>query len=349
MKTSYIPICNINNKKILCFKNFSFYSFDSENTSLSPISDLHSKWIRKIFCRFKVLRRFFGLYSIKGIKINDSLFLIWHHFHFYILDISSSVINLIDSDKKYSVLHLNTSSLGPIWGEYGYNPNKDSKSIYRYNLENNAIECIYTFKKGEINHIHNIVEDTINKRFYILTGDFGNAAGIYYSDDSFKTVKRLVSGSQKYRSCFAVPFNNGLIYATDSPTQPNSLYFFKDGVLKQIAEINGSCIYACQYGDHFIGSTTVENQPDEYNNAKNKYRYNLGHGIKNWNVELFDYNLKTGDYRVILRDRKDILPMLAFGYGLFVLPVLDETYKGNLYAYGQSIKKYDQKLIKVEV
>lgn len=346
---SFKPLCVISPSELLCLKRNKLYRYNSKIEESLYICDIPNSKLRNLFLFFNILTRRFGLNNAKAAKIDNHTCLLWYHYKFYTIDLFNHEISLTVGSNNKSLLHLNTSSLGPIWGEYGYNPNKDSKSIYRYNLENNAIECIYTFKKGEINHIHNIIEDSINNRFYILTGDFGNAAGIYYTDDSFKTVKSLVSGSQQYRSCFAIPFNNGLIYATDTPTQPNSLYFLKDGVLKRIAEINGSCIYACKYGDHFIGSTTVENQPDEYNNAKNKYRYNLGHGIKNWNVELFDYNLRTGDYRVLLRARKDILPMLAFGYGLFVLPILDETYKGNLFVFGQSIKRYDQKLVKVEV
>ena len=66
-------------------------------------------------------------------------------------------------------------------------------------------------------------------------------------------------------------------------------------------------------------------------------------------MELFAYNIRTKEYKVLLRVKKDVLPMLAFGYGLFVIPVLGEDYTGELAVYGQSIKKFDQKLLIVEL
>lgn len=346
----FVPICNIDESSILCLKNNHFYVIDSRSSKQTYICQLKFSFIRRLLVRFRLARRYFGLYSIKGVKINTNLFYIYYHHHFYVLDISTRQIIEVENSKSYSILHLSASSLGPLWGEYGYNPLKKQKSIFRYNQCSHQIECLYTFNDGRINHIHNVIEDELNGRFYILTGDFDAAAGIYYTDDCFASVKKLITGKQIYRTCFVVPCNGELIYATDSPTQTNGLYVLKrDGAVKKILDINGSCIYACRYGSFFIGSTTVENQPDEHNNAKNKYRYNLGKGIKNWDVELFAYNIITGDYKVLLRSHKDILPMLAFGYGMFIIPVLDDKYKGRMLVYGQSINKYDQYLINIEV
>lgn len=349
MLKDFIPICQLDENSILCLKYDSLYSVNPTTHQKDQICRLNIPIIKRLFMRSRFCRRYFGLYSIKGTKISDTSVLIYYHKKFFILNFSSHKLHDINTDIHSSVLHFSSSSIGPIWGEYGYNPEKNKKSIFRYNNKSGKIECLYTFPDGEINHIHNIVEDNKIGRFYILTGDFGNSAAIYYTDDKFQTVKPLVYGAQDYRACFAIPYDGGLFYATDSPTQINCLYFLKNGILNKISEINGSCIFACKYRDYFIGSTTVENQPDEYNNTKNKFRYNLGEGIKNWNVELFAYNIRTKEYKVLLRVKKDVLPMLAFGYGLFVIPVLGEDYTGELAVYGQSIKKFDQKLLIVEL
>lgn len=345
----FVPICNIDKSRILCFRNNNFYSIDSKSNIKNYICKFNCSFARRLLMNFRFSRRYFGLNSIRGVKVKSNLFFIYYHHHFYILDISKKQINEIYNRKSYSILHLSSSSIGPLWGEYGYNPSKKPKSIYRYNQSNNKIECLYTFEEGWINHIHNVIEDKSIGRIYILTGDFDNAAGIYYTDDYFTSVKPLLVGNQVFRTCFVSPNEGGLVYATDSPTHINSLYFLKDGIINKISEINGSCIFACKYGNYFIGSTTVENQPSEYYNNRNKYRYNLGHGIKDWNVELFAYNMNTGDYKVLLKASKDILPMLAFGYGLFIIPVLDDEYTGDLLVYGQSVKRYDQYLMKINI
>ena len=123
----------------------------------------------------------------------------------------------------------------------------------------------------------------------------------------------------------------------------------KDQDINDITELNGSCIHSCIYKSSLICSTTVENQPSELENNRNKFRYNLGKGIKDWYVEVFCYDIDKKSYTVILRDKKDILPMLAFGYGCFHFPNLDSDYVGPVLAYGYGTKRYDQKLVSLEI
>ena len=343
------PLCNIDGYSVLCYKHGSFYCLNTLDNTLSYLMRAPFPFIKRFLSFFRLFRRYYGLYNIKAARISEQVFLVFGNHTFYLLDIENNEINAIPNNNCKSILHLSSSTIGPIWGEYGYNPLKECKSVYCFDKESQEIKLLYTFSKGEINHIHRIIEDKETNRFYILTGDFDSSAAIYYTDNKFATVDKLFAGSQEYRSCCAFTNAERLVYATDSPVQVNHLKLIQNNKITDIAELNGSCIHSCIYGNKLICSTTVENQPSEFDNHKNKYKYNLGKGIKDWYVEVFCYDIDYDSYTVILRDKKDILPMLAFGYGCFHFPNLDSDYAGPVLAYGYSTKKYDQKLISLEI
>lgn len=349
VKRNLYPLCNIDGYSILCYRHGSFYRLNTLDNTLFYLIRAPFPFVKRILSYSKLLRRYYGLYNIKAARISEQTFLVFGNHSFYLLDIEKKEIAEIPGNNCKSILHLSTSTIGPVWGEYGYNPLKESKSVYCLDKETRDIKLLYTFKKGEINHIHRIVEDKEINRFYILTGDFDSSAAIYYTDDAFVTVQQLYAGSQEYRSCCAFANSGSLVYATDSPVQVNHLKLIQDFHITDITELNGSCIHSCIYRKYLICSTTVENQPSELDNNKNKYKYNLGKGIKDWFVEVFCYSVVDDTYTVILRDKKDILPMLAFGYGCFHFPNLESDYLGPILAYGYGTQKYDQKLISLEI
>ena len=349
VRKNLYPLCNIDRYSVLCYKHGSFYSLNTLDNSLIYLISAPFPFIKRFLSYSILLRRYYGLYNIKAVRISEINFLVFGNHTFYLLDIANKEISKIPGNNCKSILHLSTSTIGPIWGEYGYNPHKESKSIFCFDKDSRSIKLLYTFKKGEINHIHRIVEDRKTGRLYILTGDFDSSAAIYYTDDSFVSVKRLYAGSQEFRSCCAIADSGRLVYATDSPVQVNHLKSIEDLQITDITELNGSCIHSCIINNNLVCSTTVENQPNELDNSKNKYKYNLGKGIKDWYVEIFSYNVDKKAYTIVLRDKKDILPMLAFGYGCFHFPILENDYEGPLLAYGYSTKKYDQKLISLNI
>ena len=133
----------------------------------------------------------------------------------------------------------------------------------------------------------------------MLAGDFGDSASIYKCDFEFNNIKKIAFGTQEFRSCVGVISNNHFLYTTDTPFQENFLmdYDLESGIVKKISSLNGSVIFYLDNKDsnHLFFSSTVENETSEMDNRRNKYKYNLGKGIKNWNsvLYLFDYENKN--------------------------------------------------------
>ena len=195
VRRNLYPLCNIDGYSVLCYKHGSFYRLNTLDNSLSYLMSAPFPFIKRVLSYSILLRRYYGLYNIKAVRISEIYFLLFGNHSFFLLDIANKVISKIPGNNCKSILHLSTSTIGPIWGEYGYNPHKESKSIFCFDKESRSIKLLYTFKKGEINHIHRIVEDRKTGRLYILTGDFDSSAAIYYTDDYFSSVKRLYAGN----------------------------------------------------------------------------------------------------------------------------------------------------------
>lgn len=47
---------------------------------------------------------------------------------------------------------------------------------------------MFTFAQGQVNHIHDVVPDPYRECFWILTGDFGEAAGIWRVTPDWSSV-----------------------------------------------------------------------------------------------------------------------------------------------------------------
>lgn len=343
----FIPLFTIDNgKKIICFNKGTFFSIDALSNSREEICKFDIGKKRRYAGLVPLLVRRFGINEIKCIKIDDKRALFNYHKNFFYLDIlNREIIPINKGSANGSVLNFTNTSIGILFGDYGYNPDRNEVGIYRIDISNKTVQKIYTFPKGKINHIHNIIEDSRNQRIWILAGDFGKSSCIMYTDDFFKTVNERVSGSQQHRSCNAFPTEKGLIYITDTPFEENHIVELSDSSLNNIVVTNGSCIYSTKFEQYVLYSTTVENQTDEYENNKNAFKYNLGEGIKDWFVELNLFNINNYKQKTILRVKKDILPMLPFQYGCFrFASVNDGDY---IYFYGQAVKKYDQVVLRI--
>ena len=211
-------------------------------------------------------------------------------------------------------------SNGIYFGEYFINPKKASVKIFQY-LNDELIE-VYTFPQGRINHIHNIIEDTNNDCLWILTGDVGESVGIYKAQNSFKSMELIVSGDQKFRSCVAFPIKGGIIYATDSQYEQNTIRrLFNTGKswsTEILHKMNGPCIYGTKIGENLFFSTSVEGV-----NSRNFIKQLLGNkkgpGINKNQSEVIRGNLKEG-FSTIYNNQKDFYPFYLFQFGNIIFP-----------------------------
>jgi hypothetical protein len=285
-----------------------------------------------------------------GIQVSSDRFIIVKDRILHEIDVKNKIISqgyqLIHGNRPLNIVPIKIDGFDNslYFGEYFSNKNRKPVGIYK-RTSKDKWEMIYEFKAGEINHIHNLIPDEINKCVWILTGDFGQSAAIWQARNNFKTVKVVLRGEQIFRSCVAFPYKGGLIYATDTPFQKNTLRFLYKKNEKWetpiIAEINGSAVYTANIGDNFIFSTVVENNGGELL-LKKIITFKRGEGIiKNEAVVYRIDNDLTLDAVVI--NKKDFLPFFLFQFGSMSFPT-GINRSDYLPIYNIGTKKYDMSL-----
>lgn len=346
-----VPLCQ-NGDYLLCYSHGKVNVIDIKTNKITMKTFLPVDKMRVLMSYSSILARRFGLTGIVGAMIDDYRSILCYRRELYIYDWNSNMISKIDSNNVAGangrILHFSKIKRGVAWGDYGYNPEKNRMGIYYYDADENTVKKCWQFECGDVNHIHNIIEDTETTRIWILTGDFDDSAAIYYTEDFFETLICAARGSQINRACIGISINNILYYASDSSNEDcNAICKLEDGVINRLYSINGSVIYGYSSNGKMFFSTTVENQSDELNNKKNLYKYNLGKGIKDWYVEVVRFETSGEKHDLCFKVKKDFLPMLPYQYGLFRFPTNGDC--DNLYIFGQAVKKYDQWLINCKI
>jgi|SRR5579871_5561107 len=199
---------------------------------------------------------------------------------------------------------------GIFWGEYFDNATRDEVHIYASTgtgatWGGERWSIAYTFPKGAIRHVHNIVHDPWGDCLWVLTGDYGNECRILRADCDFSHVEVVLQGKQQARAVAAIPTEDALYFSSDTPLESNFLYRLdRRGALSQLAPISNSSIYGCRVGDNVFFSTMVE--PSDVNRDQHVRVYGGG-GIAN-------------PWQQLLTWKKDHWPMGLFQYGNAFLP-----------------------------
>src|SRR5690348_2268861 len=86
-------------------------------------------------------------------------------------------------------LHITAAPDAPVyWGEYFDNPQRDEVHIYGSCDRGCTWHIAYTFSRGAIRHVHNIVFDEFDPCFWILTGDEAGECRILRASTDFRNV-----------------------------------------------------------------------------------------------------------------------------------------------------------------
>ncbi len=203
-------------------------------------------------------------------------------------------------------LHITAVPNGAIyWGEYFDNAARVEVHIYASTDAGATWSVAYTFPKGAIRHVHNIVHDPWGDCLWVLTGDYGDECRILRAACDFSRVEAVLQGQQQARAVAAIPTEDGLYFSSDTPLEGNYIYRFdRQDSLLQVAPISSSSIYACRAGSRMFFSTMVE--PSEVNRDRHVRVYgNIG-GAQDW--------------RALLHWQKDRWSMGLFQYGNAVMP-----------------------------
>lgn len=204
-------------------------------------------------------------------------------------------------------LHITAVPGGSVfWGEYFDNASRDEVHIYASTDGGASWQVAHTFPKGGVRHIHNVVHDTFQNCLWVLTGDYGDECRILRASCDFSKVDVVVKGNQQARAVAAVPAEDGLYFASDTPLEQNFIYHLRpDGKLSRLAPISGSSIYGCRVDPYLFFSTMVE--PSHVN--------------RDTSVRVFGANMQSPEqWRSLLDWPKDRWPMKFFQYGNAFLP-----------------------------
>lgn len=212
------------------------------------------------------------------------------------------------------------------FGEYFMNMEKKPVHIYCSKDNGDTWNIVYTFEKGNINHIHGIFKDPYTNMLWIATGDRENECIIANTCDGFKTLNDVFRGGQEYRTCALLFYKDHIVFATDSQYQKNYIKSFNRLSLeiKDLQAVQGPVIRGGQIGDLSFISTDVEES--EVNIDKNVYIWTSKDGLT---------------WEQVFSAEKDSLPYL-FQFGVFDIPnYITGKSVDKIFFTGKAVKKYD--------
>lgn len=326
---NYISLAFIDGDNILVSNKNKIYIYNINNHSFEFILKLPSNLFFNFILNFKIISRIFRADIRLAVQIKKDTYLIVFNKYFYKIDIKNRKYEktfLVPRGRRplsiTNVQNIKNFMPGLYFGEYFQNFDKCEVNIYR-TIDGSNWEIIYTFPRGTIEHIHGIVEDPYFSCIWILTGDFGNSSAIWMAQNDFKLVEPVLSGDQMFRSCVAFPTKSGLLYATDSQFEKNSIRLLKKTGNRWLStfihEINGPAIYGCQLGHKYYFSTSVEGNPEKMNKILKYLDKKPGPGILENYSHIIEGDLDSG-FSTIFKAEKDLLPFFLFQFGVFTFP-----------------------------
>jgi len=223
-------------------------------------------------------------------------------------------------------LHITSVPSGTVyWGEYFDNAARDEVHIYASTDGGVSWNVAYTFPKGAIRHVHNIVYDSWGDCLWVLTGDYGEECRILRASCDFSRVDVVLQGNQQARAVALVPAEDGLFFASDTPLETNFIYHLdRRGRLRKLAGVSSSSTNGCRVRNSIFFSTMVE---PSYANSDDQVRIYGSRDVENWTA--------------LLAWQKDHWPMSFFQYGNAFLPD-GENHTDHLAVTTVAVKQDDQ-------
>jgi|SaaInlStandDraft_1057018.scaffolds.fasta_scaffold09333_3 hypothetical protein len=342
----YQPLCYVENKVLLA-KNKRLFLCDGNLENIRFLCEFPVSYIEKCAAKFRLLSRIFRLQFRYALNVLDKFVLLVFRNEIWKVNLETCEVTLdfiIPDNRTALYLTLAENKNGHpsrvIFGEYFSNPDKGIVRIWGAELESSLDwQVLHEFEQHEINHIHNIIYDKNNDNLYILTGDFGDGAGIWMSNSALTNVVPIVRGKQVYRACWALIRDTGLTYATDTQLEENAICRLVDGHLTRSETIEGSSIYFGENRTSLYFSTTVEPGEPSGNFLVDLFSRKLGRGVLSEKANIYSLDGKNS-ISIEFQGLKDMLPPRLAQFGSFTFPSGVSNNK-DIIAYGVALESFD--------
>ena len=189
-----------------------------------------------------------------------------------------------------------------VYGEYRSNLERSDIGIFGFNVNG---ELHNRATMAGIRHIHGVYQDAYTGLVWITTGDENNEAAIYCTDIEFKSIEKILYGSQQIRTIKLLFDENYIYFGSDAPNETNYLYRMEKNLYKveKLTKVGSSVFHGCKLKNWFFFSTAIE--PSMVN--KTKY------------AELWASPNGT-EWSRIMKFKKDFFSMRYFQYGQIFFP-----------------------------
>lgn len=229
-----------------------------------------------------------------------------------------------------------------VFGEYFSNPTRLPVRIWGRKAGSAKWIQRAEFPEGQIEHVHALT--CIDGQIFVLTGDFGQAAGIWIADINFNFLRPLARGQQAYRSAWMESIEGRIFMATDTQLESNQLYGFQivnsgEMTLHPLASLDGSSIYAGRGPKEIFFSTTVECGEPTGNFVRDLLDTRPGPGMLSSKATLMTVD-GEGHVSKIYSAEKDAWPFRLAQFGSFIFPTGNMP-PDTLFAYGVALNKVD--------
>lgn len=250
-------------------------------------------------------RRLFRCNIHHAIRINENIIVLIGFGMIYTYDLKVNRLNQ-DVMPVYGKRPLNLCADNDSWLYYGeYRGNQERSPIHIYACDNEGRQWASVWKFNGIRHVHGVFHDPYDNRIWVTTGDTDEESGIWMTDDRFKTLDKVLGGSQQMRAVQLLFTESHVYFGSDTPLEKNHIYRMdkKTCEVQRLQEVESSVFWGCKVGENLFFSTAVE--PSKVNKCK----------------DACIWGSKDGEtWKCIARFRKDIWPMKLFQYGQIFFP-----------------------------
>jgi hypothetical protein len=166
------------------------------------------------------------------------------------------------------ILNIDDSTV--VFGEYYQNPHRNKVRLLKSNDNLTNWKTAFEFQPGQIRHIHAVQKDPYTGKLWICTGDSDEESMIAWSDDEFKTIKRIGPEGQLWRVCQLVFTEDDILWGTDTGSEDVAgIYRWnkKSNELKKCQRIDGAIFYGTRLKNGTIVMSTnregLSNEKDD--------------------------------------------------------------------------------------